>query len=151
MLAVGQSTLEGATGEAAGPVTLAVNETQARALKVVEGSGNLTLVLRNSQDAAPAEKLPPTTLPQLFGYQPPSEPFSTQIYRRGRLSTATFQDGRQQSLVTDPPYGMPVAEPVQPPATDGSSYSQPESPWRHGQFPSGTGGRVKSVGTGKDS
>jgi Flp pilus assembly protein CpaB len=119
VLAIGQNTFEGTIGEAAGPVTLAVNETQARALKVVEGCGSLTLVLRNGKDAAPAERLPPTTLPELFGYQPPPEPFSTQIYRRGRLSTATFQDGRQQSLVTEPPYGMPVAEPVQPPAVDG--------------------------------
>jgi pilus assembly protein CpaB len=117
VLAVGQNTLDGMTGEAAGPLTLAVNETQARALEVVEGHGTLTLVLRNGKDAAPAQRLPPTTLPELFGYQPP-EPFSTQIYRRGRLSTAIFQDGRQQSVVTEPPYDMPVTKPAQPPAAD---------------------------------
>jgi Flp pilus assembly protein CpaB len=152
VLAVGQSTLEGATGEAPGPVTLAVNETQARALKVVEGCGSLTLVLRNGKDAAPAEQLPPTTLPDLFGYQPPPEPFSTQIYRRGRLSTATFQNGRQQSLVTEPPYGMPVAEPVEPSPPDSSSYSEPASQWRRGQLRSGGEGRgVRGVAAVKDS
>jgi Flp pilus assembly protein CpaB len=152
VLAIGQNTFEGATGEAAGPVTLAVNETQARALQVVEGHGSLALVLRNSKDAAPAERLPPTTLPALFGYQPPPEPFSTQIYRHGRLSTATFQNGRQQSLVTEPPYGMPVTEPVQPSPADGSSYSQPESHWRHGQLPSGSDNRgLHSVAAVKDS
>ena len=117
VLAIGQNTFEGTMGETAKSVTLAVNQPQARALEVVEGHGSLTLVLRNSKDAAPAERLPPTTLPALFGYQPP-EPFSTQIYRRGKLSTATFQGGRQQSLVTEPPYGMPVAEPVKPPPAD---------------------------------
>ena len=152
VLAVGQNTLEGATGEATGPVTLAVNETQARALKVVEGCGSLTLVLRNGMDVTPAKPLAPTTLPELFGYQAPPEPFSTQIYRRGHLSTATFQGGRQQSMVTEPPYGMPVAEPVQPSPADGSSYFEPESRWRHGQLQSGTGSRgLHSVATVKDS
>jgi hypothetical protein len=119
---------------------------------VVEGHGSLTLVLRNGKDASPAERLPPTTLPDLFGYQPPPEPFSTQIYRHGRLSTATFQDGRQQSLVTEPPYGMPVAEPVQSPPPDGSSYSEPAGQWRHDPFPGGTGSRgLRGTAALKDS
>jgi Flp pilus assembly protein CpaB len=151
VLAVGQNTLEGTTGETGSPVILAVNETQARALEVVEGCGTLALVLRNSKDTLPAQHLPPTTLPDLFGYQPPSAPFSTQIYRRGRLSTATFQDGRQQSLVTEPPYGMPVTEPAQSSVPDGSSYSPPASQWRHGWLPSGSDRGLPSVAAVKDS
>jgi Flp pilus assembly protein CpaB len=152
VLAVGQNTLEGTTGETGSPVILAVNERQARALEVVEGCGTLTLLLRNGKDTRPAEQIPPTTLPGLFGYQPPPAPFATQIYRRGRLTTATFQDGQQQSLVTEPPYGMPVTEPAQPSAPDSSSYLQPARQWRHGQFPGGGDGRgVQNVAAVKDS
>lgn len=113
VLAVGQSTLEGSTAGPAGTVTLAATETQARALEAVEGRGKLMLVLRNSKDPTPAGKLAPTIYSELLGLKEPepSKPFTTQIYRRGRLSTATFQDGQlvqAQAQFGEPAYGLPV-------------------------------------------
>ena len=114
ILAVGQSTFPGSiaktteTGQTQN-VTLAVNQTQARALKVVEGRGTLMLALRNPKDEHQAEKGGPTTLPGLLGMKEPSMPFVTEIYRRGQLSTMTFQDGRRRKLTLDPPFGLPVS------------------------------------------
>lgn len=115
VLAVGENTLEGASsGPAATTVTLAVNEIQARALKVIEGKGSMMLALRNANDHLPAEKVGPTTFPQLLGLKEPERPFSTQVYRRGALSTATFEDGQLTKVVSEPPYGLPVVGPAAP-------------------------------------
>lgn len=89
-------------------VTLAVNETQARALKVVDGRGVLSLVLRNSKDTAVAQKGGPVTLPALLGMKEPQGPFVTEIYRRGNYSAVTFANGLREKLKLDPPYGLPV-------------------------------------------
>lgn len=113
VLAVGQNTIAGTIADAkegaeAQTVTLAVNETQARALKVVEGRGSLTLVLRSAEDSVSAEQRGPITLKGLLGVKERSQPFVSEIYRRGRLSTLTFQDDRRQKITLDPPYGLPV-------------------------------------------
>jgi len=116
VLAVGQSIQEGAAAGSAGTVTLAVNQLQARALKVVEGRGSLMLALRNAADDQPTQKAAPTTLPELLGFQEPEKPFSTQIYRRGHLTTITFEDGQPHVVVADPPYGLPVVGQPQVPS-----------------------------------
>ena len=117
VMAVGENTIEGAR-PADDPnkandlqtVTLAVNDTQARALKVVEGRGSLTIVLRNTKDEKLAEKTGPTTLQGLLGLKEPLSPVTTEIYRRGALSTLSFADGQRQKIKLEPPYGMPVTD-----------------------------------------
>jgi Flp pilus assembly protein CpaB len=125
VLAVGKETLAGAKGhgkdskdkdldvdmerEHKRTVTFAVTQAQARALKVVEGRGSMTIVLRSKQDNALAERGGPTTLPGLLGLKEPVRPFVSEIYRRGQLSTATFVGGLRQKITLDPPYGLPVS------------------------------------------
>ena len=119
VLAVGEQTFQGASGTAGGSVTLAVSALQARALKVVEDRGSLTLVLRNGEDDIAAETSGPTTLGELLGKRP-GKPFSTEIYRRGRLTTVTHGAGEPIYVHHDTPYGMPVTKQVpaaQAPAT----------------------------------
>ena len=115
VLAVGRVTTEGESLPAktqgvqtTQAVTLAVNENQARALKVVEGRGTLSLVLRPIQDKTLAEKEGPTTLMGLLGLKEPEKAFVSEIYRRTQLTTLTFRGGKREKLVLDGPYGLPV-------------------------------------------
>jgi Flp pilus assembly protein CpaB len=115
VLAVGENTLAGTAPKAKEPasgqaqtVTLAVNQTQARALKVVDGRGILTVILRNAKDEGVADKGGPTTLAGLLGMQEPLRPFVSEMYRRGRLATMTFVGGLREKIKLDPPFGLPV-------------------------------------------
>jgi Flp pilus assembly protein CpaB len=121
VLAVGKEMFEGANGSGGGKfrtVTLAVNPLQARALKVVEDRGTMTLVLRNGDDADSADVPGPTTLPELLGIRRTDRPFRTEYYRRGRLTTIYHGNGSPK-YEHEAPYGMPVVGAVQNP-------SQPE-------------------------
>jgi len=119
VLAVGEQTLPGAVPKtddrnagAAGArnptVTLAVDQKEARALKVADGRGIFTLVLRNPKDQTVADKGGPTTLPGLLGMKEPQRPFVAEQYRRGHLATMWFGEGLRQKIKLDPPYGLPV-------------------------------------------
>jgi Flp pilus assembly protein CpaB len=119
VVAVGQETLEGVqskvddTNSSSTPrtVTLAVNQAQARAMKVVEDRGALSLVLRSDTDAQVADQGGPSTLVGLLGINEPLKPFVTEIYRHGARSVSSFRDGTLEKVTLDPPYGMPVSEP----------------------------------------
>lgn len=117
VLAVGEHTTPGtiekgkeevAAAEKKPAVTLAVTQTQARALKVADGRGVFTLALRNPKDETVAQKGGPTTLQGLLGMKEPQRPFVSEQYRRGRLTTMTFADGLRQKVKLEPPYGLPV-------------------------------------------
>ena len=99
VLAVGSQTFEGARSDSSGnrrrqdiPVTLAVTPKQAGALKVVEGRGSVSLVLRGGKDMEMAENPTPQTLAGLLGLSIPKKPFATEIYRRGSLTTTVFEE-----------------------------------------------------------
>jgi len=117
VLALGQNTVEGTvattgpttTGETQS-VTLAVNQAQARALKVVEGRGSLSLVLRSDEDKQLADTGGPSTLMGMLGVKEPAAPFVSEIYRRTSRSSQVFRDGQREKITLDPPYGMPVIE-----------------------------------------
>jgi Flp pilus assembly protein CpaB len=130
VLAVGHITTEGESapakpqgGQTAQPITLAVNENQARALKVVEGRGTLSLALRPIQDKTLAVKEGPTTLAGLLGLKEPEKAFVSEIYRGVHLTTLTFRGGRREKMVLDAPYGLPVNGHY--PADGGSEYLPP--------------------------
>jgi Flp pilus assembly protein CpaB len=130
VLAVGHVTTEGEStpakpqaGQTAQPVTLAVNENQARALKVVDGRGTLSLALRPIHDMTLAVKEGPTTLRGLLGLKEPEKEFVSEIYRGVHLTTLTFRGGRREKLVLDAPYGLPVNG--SHPADGGSEYLPP--------------------------
>jgi Flp pilus assembly protein CpaB len=115
VLAVGQKTVQGEAAEKpqsgeTQTVTLAVNQAQARALKVVEGRGTFMLALRGEADREPAQKEGPVTLPGLLGLKEPPHEFVSELYQRGQLSTLTFADGHRQKIKLDPPYGLPVSD-----------------------------------------
>lgn len=80
-------------------VTLAVTPDQANKLKVVEGRGELSLVVRNSTDSALADAGQGLTIDRVLGLPPKPivppppakpEPFVTEIYRRGSRQTILF-------------------------------------------------------------
>lgn len=109
VLAIGQETFQGARpaggqgrgGAASTTVSLAVTPRQASALKTTEGHGSLSLALRGPDDLDIAGTVEPATLTSVLGLAEPEKPFTTQIYRRGRLSTTVFEDGRR-STIHDP-------------------------------------------------
>lgn len=99
-------------------VTLACTPDQASALKVVEGRGSLSLVLRGPQDNQLVGHSPPRTLESLLALPERQPAVTTQIYRRGRLTTSVFEEGRQ--VFTSESFGgLPVAaeRPAQPAVT----------------------------------
>jgi pilus assembly protein CpaB len=114
VLAVGRETFEGAVAGSdeeitQGSVTLAVSPLQARALKVVEERGTVTLALRGTDDMPKMTDTGPNTLHELLGLREADPPFRTEIYRGGRLTTVIHgADGPQ--YIEQTPYGMPVAE-----------------------------------------
>jgi pilus assembly protein CpaB len=72
-------------------VTLAVTADQANALKVVEGRGELSLALRNPNEAAIAGTSAKMTLEELLGIKPDAPPFIAEIYRGTSRQTVTFE------------------------------------------------------------
>lgn len=115
ILAIGDNTVQGATG---GPlhlpnnattfrettVTLAVPADKANRLKVVEGRGTLSLVLRSKEDRDLLSNSRPETLEGLMGITPAKGPFVSQYFRRGRATTYVFSNGRvvDRRTYTDP-------------------------------------------------
>lgn len=89
-------------------VTLAVSPEQASALKVVEGRGSMSLVLRGPEDGQLVGRSRPQTLTSLLDLPEPDPPFATQIYRRGRLTTQIWEDGRR-TVIADSFGALPVA------------------------------------------
>ena len=79
-------------------VTLAVTSEQARALKIAEGNGIFSLLLRGPNDPTRDEDGGATTLTQLLNI-PHSEPFASEIYRAGSRQKVTFRDGIVESAV----------------------------------------------------
>lgn len=88
-------------------VTLACTPEQVSALKVVEGRGSISLVLRSSDDLLAGSSPAPQTLESLLDLPEPKPPVMTQVYRRGHLTTAVFEDGRQVA-VNEGFSGLPV-------------------------------------------
>ncbi|MHB8903396.1 MAG: Flp pilus assembly protein CpaB, partial [Thermoguttaceae bacterium] len=74
-------------------VTLACTPDQASALKVVQDKGSLSLVLRGPEDDQLVGTSPPRTLESLLELPEPQPPVTTQIFRRGQLTTAVFEEG----------------------------------------------------------
>ncbi|NLX97700.1 MAG: Flp pilus assembly protein CpaB [Rhodopirellula sp.] len=127
VLAIDRQTLDGAApGEkkSGATVTLAVSPMQTRALKVVEGRGSLTLALRSGDDRLPANSDGPRTLDDLLGVQQ-EKPFTTEIYRRGHLTTVSYLEGKRQVIYEDTPYGMPVAKEPRLPSSPDLTQSGP--------------------------
>jgi len=117
VLAIGQEMFKGANplkapnvkqATPAATVTLAVSPAQAGALKVAEGRGTMSLVVRGLDDEKVVGRAEPQTLTSLLHLPDPEPPFSTQIYRRGRLTTAVFENGKQ-AVVTQSFDTLPVA------------------------------------------
>lgn len=127
VLAVGSETFQGARPLAVGRmestfktnVTLAVSPQQVSALKVVEGRGTMSLVARNPQDKGSAGPSQPQTLANLLRVAEPKPPFTTEIYRRGSLTTVTFNDG-QRSATRQDSDGFPIASGVASPSSAAS-------------------------------
>lgn len=141
VLAVDREILEGAIakekrGATNRTVTLAVDPVQARALKVVEDRGTLTLVLRNGDDVALGDQAAPTTLHDLLGTREAEQPMKTEIYRRGQLTTVVFaEDGRRVTHET--PFSLPVVSRSRMP-TEPVSYTQASSTQASGTSSNGT-------------
>ncbi len=115
VLAIDQETFEGmrrvlgrrSQARAAITVTLAVTPQQASALKVVEGRGTMSLVLRNPEEDQLAARTAPITLAGLLNLPKPQPPFVTEFYRRGQLTTATFSKG-YRTMSQEMFQGLPV-------------------------------------------
>jgi pilus assembly protein CpaB len=76
-------------------VTLEVTLEEANRIKVVEGKGELSIVLRGKSDAEPIQNvIYPQTLDQLLGIPPKPAPFTANIYRRNSVQKLTF-DGNE--------------------------------------------------------
>lgn len=101
-------------------VTLAVTPEQANRLKVVEGRGELSLVLRSTADNELADMGQGLTLDNVLGLPKKPEvvvaqPFVTEIYRGGSRQTLQFdRDQVIKDVYTGPdrPATGPVAQPV---------------------------------------
>ncbi len=98
VLAFNQQTFEGANSDAAADdtaaVTLAVNVEDAAALRVVDGHGSLSLVLRNPEDTLTTAALAPRTLDELLKI-PPSEKHRMEIFRGNQVSQTEFRKNRR--------------------------------------------------------
>ena len=96
ILAVGRDVQKGSTQVSTMEhVTLAVTPKQAATLKVVEGRGTFSLLLRGSTDSVKGDNSAPKTLEQLLNLPPKKtlaerEPFTTEIYRGSQRSRKTY-------------------------------------------------------------
>jgi pilus assembly protein CpaB len=118
VLAVGDMTLPGhsvsiPSGDGTGNVTLAVSAIQAKALKVVEGRGELSLILRspNERDSfistqSNSEHL---TIDQLLGYPTVTRTRTMDIYQGGKRTTLTFQENVQIEQAIGTQISTPIA------------------------------------------
>jgi len=146
VLALGKETLTGSKAEKKDEntavqqtrsVTLAVTQSQARAIKVVEGRGTMMLTLRNKQDTALADRGGPTNLPQLLGMKEPVRPFVSEIYRRGQYSSAVFAGNLREKIKLDPPFGLPVS--IEPKGDKANDIEISPYGWGWGGWPWGGG------------
>ena len=99
-------------------VTLAVMPTQATILKVAEGHGDLTLVLRTAGDDSLDVLDSSLTLSQLLKIppeQPPPQPFVAEVYRNGQRQTITFKPTGGVQNDSAPKPSLPVTPPPQDP------------------------------------
>jgi pilus assembly protein CpaB len=133
VLAVGSETFQGArpvgtngANSAKTTVTLAVSPQQVSALKVVEGRGTMSLVARNPQDKGSNGPSEPQTLANLLRVADP-KPFTTEIYRRGSLTTVTFDNG-QRSATRQDADGFPIAAGFPSPTSMASDTRTPVVP-----------------------
>lgn len=115
LLAIGEQTFPGGrvnaannNGRQSASVTLACTPDQASALKVIEGRGSLSLVLRGPDDNLLVGNTPPQTLESLLDLPAPKPAVTTQIFRRGHLTTAVFEDGKNVSIAQGFT-GLPIA------------------------------------------
>ncbi len=76
-------------------VTLAVRPEQASALRVVEGRGSLSLVLRNPNDATPISADHPSTIHDVLDR--PYTRWRMEVYRGGSLSSVDFRKNERRS------------------------------------------------------
>ncbi len=99
ILAIGDQTFPGGRIDASSDqrrsasVTLACTPDQTSALKVIEGRGSLSLVLRGSEDNRLVGNSPPQTLETLLNLPAAKPPVVTHVYRRGQLTTSVFDEG----------------------------------------------------------
>lgn len=140
LLAIGQNTVPGAKNNEKelrdqNIVTLAVTSEEANRLKIVEGRGELSLVLHGDKNAPAPDAIYPQTLEQLLNIPPRLLPFTAEIYRRGSRQTVTFQNNQvikeefgdlkiappRRSQVA-PPNAAPPA-PANPPANNDNNNS----------------------------
>ena len=97
ILAIGEQIFPGGRVEAtanrsgrSSMVTLACTPQQASALKVIEGRGSLSLVLRGPEDDRLVTAPTPQTMETLLNLPSPKPPVMTHVYRGGRLTTSVF-------------------------------------------------------------
>jgi pilus assembly protein CpaB len=109
-----------------GTVTLAVTPPQAKALKVIEGRGQLSLSLRNPDD--PANIIPVSktnqrlVLNDILGLPDDAEPQQMEVYKAGQKSVVVFEsktrvDVRDEILpgfISTPVAGNPDAPEIEP-------------------------------------
>jgi len=117
ILAIGDNSVPGFRGgfkpeDNETTVVLAVPVEKANILKVVDGRGTLSLLVRGKDDRDVIASPKATTLEELMGVRPEKGPFMSQIYRRGRPSTLVFDN---QQMVVDDRGGGINATTVQPP------------------------------------
>ncbi|MDZ7619429.1 MAG: Flp pilus assembly protein CpaB [Patescibacteria group bacterium] len=100
ILAIGDQAFPGGTVTAgaggsgrSASVTLACTPDQASALKVIEGRGSLSLVLRGPEDDRLVGTSAPQTLETLLDLPAAKPPVMTHVYRRGQLTTSVFDEG----------------------------------------------------------
>ena len=135
VLAIGLDAVPGTVPPASvQQVTLAVTPEQAAALNVVENRGQLALSLRSPQDQEYISNPVPQTLHKLLGIEEPTPTISTEIYRRGAVSTKSFSTGPAPvSQVTAMPIRAPrtapesqtVSAPAPAEATPATTDAQP--------------------------
>lgn len=112
VLAIGSDYISGKKVAAdSGNATLAVTPFQAKALKVVEGRGEMTLLLRGQTDTVSTTGLPNMdrmTLSQLLGVPTQIQPKAIEVYRGGKKNLLVFPE--PQNLETKDILSMPVSD-----------------------------------------
>ena len=120
VLAINHAVIPGARGDQAvqnnvpAKVTLAVTPAQAKALKVVEGRGEMSLALRNPEEAEDElislnmkRTSTRVTLDQLLG--PPRRNSKMEIYRGGVKEVLNFEDSLPEDQLDETIINTPIA------------------------------------------
>ncbi len=142
VLAVGQNMVTGSRAgyqrddkDKSNIVTLAVAPERANRLKIVEGRGIISLLLRDPNDHRVAQdKLSPETLEGLLGIPPRKGPFVAEVYRKGNRQRVVFDDDQviDDSLNGLSPRPQAAPQPIQQPpveaAPNKTSNSAPTNP-----------------------